>query len=87
MSRMPTCGYFTAAEQTEPDFDPGLTVECPVCEDILERPVKTISLMPMNSPKASMFFRAHKACWDGLTRAQQIDIESLVIDAEVAGLQ
>jgi hypothetical protein len=73
-------GYFTEAAQTEPVFDPGLEVDCPVCKARLIEPVKTISLMWVDGDR-SYFFRAHKACWERLTPEEQGFYEGAVLDA------
>lgn len=57
-------GYFTKPS-VEPDFDPGMAVNCPVCEKALEAPVKTISALWMVR-NSSLFYRCHSACYEGI---------------------
>lgn len=80
-------GYFTGADQTAPAYDPGMSALCPICLRQLERPVVTISLMLQRGARRSYFFRAHKACWDGASPAEQAEIESSIIDAPHTGDQ
>lgn len=72
-------GYFEDTSQT-PAHDPGLNAPCPVCAKTLERPVVTISLMPVEIRNRSYFFRAHKSCWNGISAAEQNAIESSLVD-------
>lgn len=72
-------GYFTDAGQTEPAYDPGLDVNCPVCQQRLAAPVKTISVRADDA--RSYFYRVHKACHEGLTEAQESDLDGLIVDA------
>lgn len=72
-------GYYADATATEPAFDPGLTVDCPVCHKLLSMPVKTISLMAAGDNR-SYFYRTHKACYEGLTPQQESDLDGLIID-------
>jgi hypothetical protein len=74
-------GWFDDTGDT-PTHDPGLSGTCPACGATLGRPVRTICLMPVGGSR-SYFFRAHRACWDGLDAGEQSAIESSLID-EVA---
>lgn len=76
-------GYFDGTGSS-PAFDPGLKVPCPVCHASLEQePRCTVSLMAMEHPTKSYFFRAHKRCWETCGRDRQSDIESEIIDAAI----
>lgn len=72
-------GFFAAADQTVPSFDPGLAVSCPVCLQTLRRPVKTISLMKEGDER-SFFFRAHSECWQSASEDEREQIETALID-------
>jgi hypothetical protein len=76
-------GYFDEAYQETPAHDPGLSVDCPVCNRTLSRPVVTISLMVPGDSR-SYFYRLHKACRDALTPEQETNIDSVLIDAIVS---
>lgn len=77
---LPMFGYFTAPEQTEPVYDPGLEVNCPACNQRLSRPMVTPSLMVPGDSR-SYFYRMHKACSDSITPEQESNIDGLLIDA------
>jgi hypothetical protein len=70
----PLLGYYDSAEQTEATFNPGLNVPCVVCYKPLCAPLKTISLMKPGSGR-SYFYRAHKACYEGLSEQEMGDLE------------
>ncbi|MPZ21784.1 MAG: hypothetical protein GEV06_28460 [Luteitalea sp.] len=77
-------GYFERPEDTLPTFDPGMDVPCPICGDALSaRPRTSISVLP-DSGARSLFFRAHRSCWRDASRDVQHDIESQVVDLDVA---
>jgi hypothetical protein len=80
-------GWYEDTSQT-PTFDPGITgVSCPVCGDELSRePRVTMSVMPEKGNR-SLFFRAHKRCWNGIDDAAQMRIIGSIVDPEVAGIQ
>lgn len=79
-------GYFDDPSQTEPAFDPGLDVDCPICHTKLSRPMKTISVM-LDDPNLggrdsrSYFYRAHKDCYDALAPEQETNLDGAIIDA------
>lgn len=77
-------GYFSDAMQEEPEYDPGLEAECPVCHKrLIATPVinlVTISLMAPDDNR-SYFYRAHKSCYEDLTSEQETAIDSILIDA------
>lgn len=77
-------GYFDGIGDV-PAHDPGMGGKCPVCALVLERPVKTISLMPVERNGRSYFFRVHKACWESASEDDKSAIESSLID-EVCGI-
>ncbi len=78
-------GYFTDERQTEPEYDPGLGVDCPVCQKVLERPVVTVSLM-LPGDVRSYFYRMHADCAETLTPEQEQAIDSQLVDARAAGM-
>ena len=51
-------GYFDS-ETIKPTFDPGVDVDCPICNKRLQRPVQTISFLCNDK---SYFYRIHKGC-------------------------
>ena len=74
-------GYFDNPHENEPAYDPGLGVDCPVCEKTLaHRLVRTISLM-LPGDTRSYFYRVHAACWRRLTEAEKTIYDSAIIDA------
>ncbi len=81
-------GYFTSPNQTEPEYDPGLEVDCPICHKQLSRPMVTPSLMLQNDQGQaggrSYFYRVHKACYEALTPEQETALDSVIIDAIAA---
>jgi len=72
-------GYFNEANQTYPAFDPGLEVDCPVCNLPLSPAVVTISLMKKGGSR-SYFYRVDKGCYERLSEEQQTDLDSQIID-------
>lgn len=84
-------GYFERPEDTTPSYDPGIARPCPICWEPLEYPrrpvpegevlLKTISLRWAFEPVRSYFYRAHKACYEGLAKAEQIDLDDLILTA------
>ena len=72
-------GWFEGHEET-PSYDPGMEGLCPVCARQLDKPIKTISLMPEERNGKSYFFRSHKECWENLSDHEQWLIESSLID-------
>ena len=76
-------GYFTDAAQTQPAFDPGLEVPCPVCGEHLSPPLKTISLM-LEGDARSYFYRTHKSCYESLGMERRGALDGLLVDAIAA---
>lgn len=86
-------GYYTSAEQQQPEYDPGLCAACPICGNTLNAvDVRTISLMvpeQMYSEGArlfaygdrSYFYRVHRSCHESLTEAERSRVDGLLIDA------
>ena len=72
-------GYFEAASQTVPAYDPPVTAPCIVCGKPMEPPRVTVSLLRLGDPR-SWFFRADKGCWEGLTDGEQAAYESSVVE-------
>ena len=75
-------GYYDDATQTDPTYDPGLGADCPVCHLSLTPPIVTISLMVPGDSR-SYFYRLHRYCQNTLTREQETDIDSVIVDAVV----
>lgn len=73
-------GYFDDPHSESPDYDPGLDVDCPVCErSIRKGDVKTVSFMAPGDGR-SYFYRIHKDC---ATPEREQEIESLIIDNHI----
>lgn len=73
-------GYFTDPQQTEPVFDPGLSVPCPICADMLNAvDVRTISLMVPGDLR-SYFYRVHRSCHEPLSEQERIGVDGLLIN-------
>ena len=68
-------GYYDDPAQTVPVFDPGLSAYCPVCLKSLIEPVKTISVWG-DPPEYSLFYRAHKDCWERLPAEDQSEYDA-----------
>ena len=78
-------GWFDSPDQTVPAHDPGLKTICPVCAKELSRPMKTISMMTVDTGSdRSYFFRVHKLCWEGITERERDAIEGSLVDALTA---
>lgn len=75
-------GYFDDYYQTEPAYDPGLEVDCPVCNKQLSRPVWTVSFF-VPGDNRSYFYRMHRACRATLSDAEASNYEQIVVDAVV----
>lgn len=81
-------GWFDAADQETPTFDPGLTVPCPLCGVALsERERITESFLVLARRERSYFFRAHRACWNAATDEQRWAVESAAVDEIASGVQ
>ena len=80
----PLIGYYDKPEGPAA-YDPGKDCPCIVCMVPLAPPMVSISLMADGVRDKSFFFRAHKACWDGLTEDEQGRFESSVIDTHLKG--
>jgi len=76
----PIFGYYNAPGQSVPEYEPGLDIDCPVCNFKLRLPVVTISLM-RDGDNRSYFFRAHRYCWNNASVETRTNIESVIIDA------
>lgn len=76
-------GYFSSPDQSEPEYDPGTHVDCPICHHPLSRAIVTISLMAKGDSR-SYFYRVHKVCYARLDEQQKTDLDSLIVDAIVA---
>jgi hypothetical protein len=70
----PLLGYYDRADQKEPTFNPGPDVPCVICYKPLCAPMKTISLLKPGASR-SYFYRAHKACYEGLGEDEIGDLE------------
>jgi hypothetical protein len=68
-------GYFDSPGQTEPVYDPGLEVLCPICSRVLsERPRTTISTLRAGLAR-SLFYRVHRDCYDGVSEEVRDELE------------
>jgi hypothetical protein len=66
-------GYFTDPAQTEPAYDPPHEGPCLVCwQPLTSETVRTVSLMPQEGAKVSVFYRIHRDCGD-TPEAEQIE--------------
>lgn len=75
--KIPT-GYYISSEQTEPEYDPGLDVNCPMCgESLQSAPIRTVSMMEDRS--RSVFYRFHQHCGDALDENGLRYYDSLVL--------
>jgi hypothetical protein len=83
-------GYFTDGAQTEPAYDPGLGVPCPICsKELNPDDIRTISLAPIQREterlkiegERSYFYRVHRSCHEPLTAEQRTRVDGLLIDA------
>ena len=81
----PLVGYFDQPAQERPALDPGLEVECPICEFPLEiAPRTTISVLVPGDNRC-FFFRAHKTCYTMLSDDDQSVLDgTLVVDLRIA---
>jgi hypothetical protein len=79
-------GFFTDPYASVPDYDPGVPSECAACDRLMRDgdALKTISLSLLGGDR-SLFFRTHKACWEGLSEEERSRIEGEIIDCEVGG--
>ena len=73
-------GYFSQANQEVPEYDPGLNINCPICEKLLSMPMKTISVM-LEYDNRSFFYRTHKMCYEDLSEEEITKLDSLIVDA------
>lgn len=72
-------GYFTKANQEVPEYDPGLNINCPVCEKLLSAPMSTISVM-LEGDSRSFFYRTHKSCYEKLSEEEATLLDSTIVD-------
>lgn len=54
-------GYFNTPTEEKPAYDPGLDIDCVVCEAPLVKPLQTHSFMGENGSR-SYFVRTHVGC-------------------------
>lgn len=83
MSNTFAVGFFDDPTQTQPTYDPGTDVDCPVCHKPLDfpaTPIRTISLMPFEDRVRSYFYRMHRDCMDRLSPEEQEFYDGTVID-------
>ncbi len=73
-------GYFEAPGQTEPAFDPGLDIECPVCEKPVGKNCRAVCFM-VPGDKRSYFYRMHKNCLETCSPELETNITSVIVDA------
>lgn len=72
-------GYFDDVDQEYPAYDPGLSINCPICERLLSAPMKTISVM-LEGDSRSYFYRTHKACYESLSEEEATALDSQIVD-------
>lgn len=79
--KAPTCGYYDAPGKTEPDWDPGLDIDCPVCERPLsDNPTVTINVRRLDQkPYMSWFYRLHKGCHATLSERECMEMDELAM--------
>jgi hypothetical protein len=80
-------GFYESADQIAPTYDPGPEALCPLCLRELgypENKVRTVSLMKVENPNRSFFYRMHLKCAEAATGEQIMHIEGSVIDSEAA---
>lgn len=71
-------GYFDDTSNV-PAVDPGLDIDCPICEMPLSEPMCSPSFM-VEGDKRSYFYRAHRACYDSNPDLVS-EIEGVIVDA------
>lgn len=74
-------GWYDAAGQSEPTFDPGPTTPCVVCHKSLTPDnVRTISVMWQQERTQSLFYRMHRTCSETLTDTERELYDGAVLD-------
>lgn len=78
-------GYFNDADQVTPAYDPGVSVDCPVCGKVLghhsnDNRLVTISVA-VDDDNRSYFYRAHRSCYDALPPEKQSELDWPIVDA------
>ncbi len=73
-------GYFDDPAQDVPAFDPGLTVTCPICQQMLTGDALCHSFMAPGDTR-SYFWRYHRRCAEGLPADWQDAIDELMVHA------
>jgi hypothetical protein len=85
-----TFGYFSSPEQTVPEYDPGMDINCLVCgQPLRSAPVRTVSLLLVGDDPQDRsqwddrcyFYRLHQHCDNALTPEQEAALDSVIIDA------
>jgi hypothetical protein len=79
----PLLGYYDRADQTEPTYNPPKDAPCVICYKPLCAPLKTISLLKPGGSR-SYFYRAHKACYEGLGDDEIGDLEWSMLNPPAA---
>jgi predicted RNA-binding Zn-ribbon protein involved in translation (DUF1610 family) len=89
----PLVGYYTSADQENPDYDPSLQGPCPVCGELIAgaEDCRTVSIMwaPGEGRACcpiALFYRLHRACHDAMGEEAQraLDYTVLRIGDEIA---
>ena len=71
-------GYYDSPEQTEPAYDPGFEIMCPICLQQLDSPVVTVSLLAAGDTK-NYFYRMHKRCFGSASEEEIQQIEDTIV--------
>lgn len=82
-NRPPTLfiGWFDAAEQTTPTYDPSHTGPCAVClRALLPDDMRTVNLLPHGGNR-SIFYRLHRTCSEALSEGEHKQLDSAVLVA------
>ena len=76
-------GYFTEKTQTTPAHDPGLSVNCPLCERPLSTSPRRTHCLMLATRGRSYFYRTHRDCAERAPEALQC-LEGEIVDEMIA---
>lgn len=82
MSEQSIFGFFDRPNQTDPTYDPGYAMPCPICMTSLSKPTRTISLM-LPGDSRCFFYRMHRKCAEETSKEEINRIESALIDQRI----
>lgn len=79
-------GYYDHPDQTEPAYDPGMQVPCPICFNPVENPdtsesIVTVSIMATDSDRA-YFYRMHKRCFGSASDEEIQRVEDSLVSTK-----